>query len=137
MTTRSQAFSPNWAIHAVNTGEPDLAPMYAIASGDGYGFLVGELSEVESLIDRLAQFIITEQHDGEIHDTDEILGHPHYSAYEAAKEFDVPVSTITKACRDGRIHHARREGRAWRFPQRTFVAWMAQRQKAPGRPRNS
>lgn len=45
---------------------------------------------------------------------------------------DVPVSSITHACRQGHIRNAQKQGRDWVFPSGEFWRWLNNRPK-PGR----
>ena len=113
-----------WTIHAViDDGEP---PMFAIVPNDySNGYLVGEMAEVESLTARLYDFVQDGQHDGEIDDLHPSL-HTWLTVSQAAERYDVPHSTITWACRQGRIHKAEKMTR-WTFPERAFRHWLMKR----------
>lgn len=125
----------NWTIHPL-TLDPDYPdPMYAIIPDDGTrGLLIGEMPEVQAMLDRLTAFVATGQHDGEISDLDPRLGTPWLTVTEASAEYGVPPSSITWACRGGRIRHAEKGPHGWTFPQRTFLAWLVNR---PGSGRHS
>lgn len=125
----------NWTVHPL-TLDPDYPdPMYAIIPDDGTrGLLIGEMPEVQAMLDRLTAFVATGQHDGEISDLDPRLGTPWLTVAEASYQYDIPVSSITWACRKHLIRDARKSGRSWEFPQRTFLAWLVNR---PGSGRHS
>jgi hypothetical protein len=129
-----------WTIHQVDTGDPDLELMYALLpfDTDENGILLGEIDDVSNALDVLVEFLATGKHAGVIPDTHPRLGHPHHTASSAAQEFGVPVSSVTKGCRTGHIAGATKDGRGrWSFPQRAFLAWLAQRPGHGGRPRGS
>lgn len=125
----------SWTIYAVDTGEPELSLMFAILPDDlSNGLLIGEIADVEALTRRLQHFLATGEHDGQIDDTDPQLGTPWLSASEASQEYAVPQSSITWACRQGKIRRAEKGTHGWTFPQRTFLAWLVNR---PGSGRHS
>jgi hypothetical protein len=115
-----------WTIHAV-IEDDELPPMFVIAANDYTdGFVVGELPQVETLVKRLNSFLADKKHDGEIDDLDPMLVR-WLNARQAADEYNVAYSSITWACRQGLIHKAKREGRQWWFPERTFRHWLRER----------
>lgn len=126
----------NWTINKIAGSDAHGEDaMYALLPDDDTnGIVIGEREEVADITERLTAFLATGQHDGEITDLDPRLGALWLTAAEASEKFDVPHSSVTWACREGKIRHAEKDGGEWTFPQRTFLAWKRNR---PGKGRPS
>jgi len=105
--------------------------MFALIPDDGTnGLMIGERHEVQAVADCLTAFLVSGGHNGEIKETDPQLGAIWLTPQEASERWDVAYSSVTWACRKGHIRDAVTDGkRGWRFPQRTFLAWLAKRSK--------
>lgn len=56
----------------------------------------------------------------------EQLGHEQLSVPQASFAYHIPGSTLRSACEDGRIRHAKKNGKGeWRFSQMAFNSWYA------------
>lgn len=62
----------------------------------------------------------------------EIISSREAQAIATAKGIDVPISSITHACRQGHIDGAQKHGRDWLFVESEFWRWLNNRPK-PGR----
>lgn len=128
-------------IHPFYT-DRDGVPMYAIIPDDGTrGYNMGERWEVEQLRDSLTALLEDNTHDGEIDSHHEGLGWKWLTSREAqrliqeVKGIELPISSITLACRNGEIKSAVKEGRDWRFPQVLFLGWYNRRPKPRAEPK--
>lgn len=126
------------AIHFFKS-DPEADPLWVVLPDDGTrGYVIGERWEVEQLRDALNAFLDRGQHEGEIGHLDPQLGYKWHTSGTARKlmndeyGIDIPVSSISHACRNGHIKNAVKDGRDWRFPQMNFLAWVNNRPK-PGR----
>jgi hypothetical protein len=128
--------SVKWTIHKIAGSDArGEKAMFAIVPDDGTeGIILGECSEVARVSERLTAFLETGEHDGAMPDIDPRLGALWLTAAEASQKFDVPHSSVTWACREGKIRHAEKDRGQWNFPQRTFMAWKRNR---PGRGRSN
>lgn len=118
--------------------EPDLEPLKVILPNDGTtGLVIGEDWEVRSLHKLLGEYLESGTHSGEIPDYHEQLGTLWLTVADAVKLSDelgqnISERTIRWAAANNFIRGAKKEGRDWRFPQRTFLSWVKHRPK-PGR----
>lgn len=130
-----------FSLHVINP-DPDLEPLKVVLPDDGHcGFVIGEDWEVKALYKILGDYLNSGVHDGEIPDYHEQLGSQWLSTIEAqdmaAQQGNcIPIRTIRWAASHGFIRGAEKQGRDWRFPQRTFLHWMKNRPK-PGRKKQS
>ena len=121
-----------WEIHKLDDGV-GRPPIFALIPDDETtGIVIGEVKDVRAVVERLSRFVETGQHDGEIEETDRQLGAKWLTASEASRDWGIPQSSITWACRQGLIREAEKGPRGWEFPQRHFLAWLNHR---PGRGR--
>lgn len=118
-------------IHPFYT-DRDSVPMYAVLPDDGTrGYNIGERWEVELLRDSLTALL----------ENDEQLGWKWLTSRGAqqlildVKGIELPISSITLACRNGEIKGAVKEGRDWRFPQVCFLEWYNRRAKPRQEPK--
>jgi len=118
--------------------EDDNSILWAVLPDDGTnGYVIGEMWEVEQLRDELNALIDRNVHGGEISHLDEQLGFNWLTSSEAQELAinvtgnNVPISSITHACRTGHIRNSEKQGRDWRFPQMNFLHWLRNRPK-PG-----
>lgn len=102
--------------------------------------VVVRLWEVEQLRDKLTALLESGQHDGEADPLDEQLGFKWLTSREAQdlirreRGEEVPISSITHACRAGHIRGAVKAGRDWRFNQMRFLGWYKNRPKPGPKP---
>lgn len=122
-----------WQIKAIQNSDADgQPPEFAIVPPDGEsGYIVGELSDVYALFDRLNAFAVTGEDDGEIEQFAQILGHTWLTVAEAESKFGAPRATVTKACRRGEIVGARKQANRWVFPQNSLSQWLAKSPPTP------
>ena len=122
-----------WTIHELDE-RPD-EPMYALVPDDGTrGLMIGEIDDVQAVLDKLQSFMSTGEHDGPISPRDYQLGYEWLDTQQASREYGVPQSSITWACRQGFIKDAVKNGHSWSFPAVTFRHWNRNR---PGRGRRN
>jgi len=127
-----------FTVHPIQEAGADADPLYAILPSDGtLGFIVGTAADTRTLYRRLLRFVETGRHDGPVDEYDERLGRKWVNIAQALDlagrlGHEVKAVTIRWACRTGRIHHARREGRDWRMPQSAFLAWLHHGDHTPG-----
>lgn len=120
-----------WTIHPITGSDEEGGYLYALLPDDATdGIIIGEAADVGAVIKRLLAFSHTGQHDGAISDLDPRLGAKWLTTVEACEGWGVARSTLTWACRTGRVREARKGHRGWEFPQRSFLSWLKRR---PGR----
>jgi len=110
--------------------EPD-APLYAIMQEDGPSLLLGEMSDVVALRDKLNALIVTAKADQHIDNLDESLGWRWLTTTEAAEEFDVPVSTVRRWMSD-EIPGAEKRHGTWRAPAARIRACVVRYRQSYG-----
>lgn len=109
------------------SGEEDYTVWAVVPDDMTGGLIIGEWPSVLSLHKALSRLIETGQVDEEIDEDDERLNHRWLNVSEAAAEYDVPVDTVRYAAREGLILKAVKQGNEWRFPEKQFKYWKAQK----------
>lgn len=112
----------SWTIHPTTDDPP---PMIAVIPDDGTrGLVIGEQEDVQRLADVLDHYLVTGQHDGVISRRHFQIGYRWIGVTDAAREYGVPRSSITLACRQGDIEEAQKGRHGWEFPESAFLYWL-------------
>lgn len=125
----------SYTIHPM-IDDPDAPPLWVILPGDGHaGYVVGEAAQVEELLQALIDWQ-QGKHGEEISEYSPRIGESISSRQAQAQAMetwgvDVPISSITHACREGHIP-SQKLGRDWMFTFHAFSHWLHNRPK-PGR----
>jgi hypothetical protein len=121
-----------FTLHIIKNAE-GIEPLKAILPTDGTrGLVIGEDWEVRALYETLGAYLTDSAHQGEISEFHEQLGSQWVNVGEAAAYAriageDIPERTIRWAASHEFIKLAQKQGRDWRFPRNSLVAWMKNR----------
>lgn len=116
-----------WTITKITErGSGNAAPMFAAVNSDGHAYVLGELAETLDLLRAIREFAEAGgQSQDEIDALDSAFGHRWISTSDAAREFDVPASTMRAwMAQSGR---AQKRGREWYAPLLVVRGLVARR----------
>lgn len=116
----------NWTIAKLDLHDPnDNCQMFAILPDDDTnGYNIGEMADVVSLLSALRAFVEGGgQADETIDELDERLGWHWLSSSQAAREFDIPKSTMRLWM--AQSAHSEKRGREWYAPSAIVRGWVA------------
>lgn len=116
-----------WTIVKITErGSGNAAPMFAAVNSDGHAYILGELAETLDLLRAIREFAEAGgRAKDEIDALDSAFGHRWISTSDAAREFDVPASTMRAwMAQSGR---AEKRGREWYAPLLVVRGWVARR----------
>lgn len=121
-------------IHTIDMHD-DREPLPVIVTEDSttpgeYHHLALEKEELAELRRIIGAYLTTGDHAGMIDEGAEQLGFRWLTVSEAVElaadnGYSISRPSVRRACARGKIRKAARQGRDWRFPQSTFLWWLA------------
>ncbi len=120
-----------WTIHKLIESapdEPDIDPLYAICPNDDTNcYVVGQRAELAELSNVLDDFFNEGIVADDIDNLDERLGWKWLSVTDAAKKYNLPVSTVRRWA--PKIAGALKRYGRWTFPEARFRGRVVKRER--------